>query len=195
MSKEISVIPPQKELAEYKKQVSFVKKAASDLVIESAGDMAKGSDLLDAVKKVETMIIERKEQITRPLMTALASARDLFKPLEIDHAEAKITIKAKMLAYAIEEEARITKEKSRIEARVEKGTMRTDTAIKKMEGIGDNQTSIRTVTKIRIVDENLIPREYLVPDMTKITEAVLRQKLFISGVETYEEKSIVGGSK
>ena len=203
-TKEVTLIPPEKEIKEYKDQVLFVQKAANSLEIKSPEDMAKGSDLLDAVKKVEASIIERKEQITRPLMTALASARDLFKPLEVGHVEAKKTIKAKMLEYSLAEEERINKEKERVEKRVEKGTMRTDTAIKKMEEIGDVQksfeggtgkTSIRTITKVRIVDESLIPREYLVPDMTKITEAVLRQKLTIAGVETYEEKSIVGSSR
>lgn len=203
-TKEVAVIPPEKEIKEYKSQVLFVQKAANDLEIKSPEDMAKGSDLLDAVKKVETSIIERKEMITRPLMTALASARDLFKPLEIGHAEAKKTIKGKMLEYTLEEEERINKEKARVGARLEKGTMRQDTAIKKMEDIGDSKTSfegssgktsIRTVTKLRVVDESLIPREYLMVDMTKITEAVLRQKLTVAGVETYEEKSIVGSSR
>lgn len=199
MTKETQLI--EKEL---KPQVLFVRRAAEDLVIASEEDMAKGADLLDAVKKVEAVIIGRKEQITRPLMVALASARDLFKPLEIGHTEAKKTIKQKMLDYSIAEEERINKEKARVEARVEKGTMRTDTAIKKLEGIGDasksfsgstGKTSIRTVTKVRIVDESLLPREYLVPDMQKIQEAVLKQKLSVPGVETFEEHFIVGSSR
>lgn len=193
-----------KELVEVKKQVLFVQKQANALIIQSAEDMSAGADLLDAVKKVETMIIERKEKITRPLMEGLSSARELFKPLELGHQEAKKTIKAKMLDYTLVEEARIEKEKLRVEVRVDKGTMKMDTAIKKIESIGDVQksfsgatgkTSIRTITKVRIVDENLIPREYLIPNMIKITEAILRQKINITGIETYEEKSIVGGSR
>jgi hypothetical protein len=193
-----------KVVAEYKKQILFVQQKANELVIASDEDMAKGADLLDAVKKVETGIIERKEMITRPLMSALASARELFKPLEVGHAEAKKTIKAKMLDYTIAEDERIAKEKERVEARVEKGTMRMDTAVKKMEDIGDAKTSfagekaktsIRVVTKVRVVDESLVPREYLIVDMTKVTEAVLRQKIIIPGIETFKEKSIVGSSR
>lgn len=199
MTTEIKVI--EKEL---KPQVVFVQKGADALVITSQEDMAKASDLLVAVGKVEKTITERKEAITRPLMTALASARDLFKPLEVGYAEAKKTIKAKMLDYTIAENERIEKEKARVEARVEKGTMRVDTAVKKLEGIGDaktsfagesSRTSLRSVTKVRVVDESLLPREYLVPDMDKIKEAVLKQKLSVPGTETYEEKSIVGSSR
>jgi hypothetical protein len=166
--------------------------------------MAKASDLLDAVNRVEKAIIERKEGITRPLMTALASARDLFKPLELGHTEAKKTIKAKMLDYTVAEEERIEKEKARVVARVEKGTMKVETGVSKLETIGtlaksfdgdSSKTTIRKVTKVRIMDETLIPREYLVPDMTKITEAVLKQKITVPGVDTYEEKSIASRSR
>lgn len=204
MSKEITLVPPEKELKEYRSQVTFVQKAAEDLTIASPEDMTKASDLLIMVGQVEKAIVERKEAITRPLMTALASARDLFKPLEVGHMEAKKTIKAKMLDYTIAEEEKIQKQKEYVERRVEKGTMRTDTAIKKLENIGDapksfagtvGKTSIRTVTKVRVTNVDLLPKEYMVPDMQKIQEAVLKQKLQIPGVETYEEKSIVGSTR
>ena len=202
MTKEIAIV--EKDVKEYKTQVAFVQKGAESLVITTQDDMAKASDLLVAVGKIEKAVTERKEAITRPLMTALASARDLFKPLETGYAEAKKTIKGKMLDYSIVEEERINKEKERVEKRVEKGTMRVDTAVKKLEDIGDaptsfsgdsSKSSLRTVTKVRIVDEALLPREYLIPDIKKITEAVLKQKLSVPGTETYEEKSIVGSSR
>lgn len=201
MSKEITVMPPAKEMAEIKTQVSSVQKAANDLTISSAEDMALGADLLHNVKAVEDLIVERKESITRPLMTALASVRDLFKPLELAHADAKKVIKAKMLAYQIEEDDRIQKEKERIAKRVEKGTMKIETATDKLENLAPvsgktvgsvGKTSIRVVKKVRVIDESSIPREYMVPNLQAITEAVIRNGAVIPGVETYEEKSIVG---
>jgi len=194
-------ITVQKEL---KQQVSFVQQQANALVVSSEEEMTQAVDLLDAVNKVERSIIERKEAITRPLMTSLASARDLFKPLEVAHAEAKKTIKAKMLEYSVAEEYRVNKERERVAARVEKGTMRVDTAITKLEGIGEvknthigtnAKSSLRTITKVRVTDESLLPREYLIPDIKKITEAALKGKVVIPGVETYQERSIVGSSR
>ena len=191
-----------KEAEEYQNQVSFVKEKAGELTITSDEDMTIASDLLNDIKKVETVISERKQAITRPLMSALASARDLFKPLETGYAEAKTTIKGKMLSYSADEEARIVKESERVEKRVEKGTMKVETAARKLEEAGEvkktysggrSKTSIRTVQKVRIVDESQIPREYLIPDMKKITDAILRQGEVVSGVETYEEKIIASG--
>lgn len=201
MSKELSVLPPAKEMTEIKQQVFSVQEAANKLIIDSKETMALGADLLHNVKKVEDLIVERKEGITRPLMTALASVRDLFKPLELAHADAKKTIKAKMLAFQIEEDEKIEKEKARIAARVAKGTMRVDTATDKLESIGEagaktvgsvGKTSIREVKKVRVIDESSIPREYMVPNMTAITEAIIRNGAVIPGVEMYVEKSIVG---
>jgi len=200
MSKELI---PQKEVAEYNNQISLVVEKAEGLTIVSKEDMVVASDVLDEVKKVEKSIVDRKKEITGPLMTALASARGLFKPLEEGHKEAKGIIKVKMLDYTVAEEERIEIEKERVVKRVEKGTMRVDTGIKKMEGIGDapksfegtnSKTSIRKITKLRITDESLIPREYLIPDMKKLTEAVLKDNLEVPGTETFIEKSIVGRS-
>ena len=194
----------EKEIVEYKKQVSFVQQKADDLSIVTESDMSIGSDLLNDVKKVEESIKERKEAITRPMMESLASTRELFKPLETAHAEAKKTIKSKMLAFTVAESERVEKEKARVMARAEKGTIRTDTAINKLEAIGEtkksfagnsSKTSVRTVTKVRVIDESLLPREYLIPNITKITEALMKQKIAVPGAETYEEKSIVSNSR
>jgi hypothetical protein len=82
--------------------------------------------------------------------------------------------------------------------------MRVDTAVIKLEEAGEIKTSfdgaksktlIRKMTKIRIVDKALVPREFMIPDLKLITQAVLKNKLVIPGVETYEEKSIVSRTR
>lgn len=197
MAKEIAVLPPSKELAEYRTQILGVQKSANDYEIKTQKDLDHGADILHTIKEIKNVLTTRKEEITRPLMQALASARDLFKPLELGYADAEKVMKAKMLAYQIEEDERIKKEQERIEKRVEKGTMRADTAAGKLESLGEAPTSAkgavgkvqtRTLVKVRIVDETAIPREYLMPNMAAITEAVLRQNAQIPGVERYEEK-------
>lgn len=184
-------LPPSTEMSEYRTQILTVQKMANELRIESVDDLSKATDLLKTVSDGEKLITSRKEEITRPLMKALASGRDLFKPIELGFADAKKVIKSKMLAFQIEEEERIAKETARTEARVAKGTMKAETAAAKLEKIGTApKMNTRTLVKVRVVDETLIPREYLVPDMTKITEAVLRQGASIPGVEKYEEKIV-----
>ena len=92
---------------EYKKQISFIQEQAQIMSITSQEELDKANEFLTVVMKVEKTLADRKAEITRPLMAGLASARELFKPLESDHSEAKKTIKQKMLDYTIAEQDRI----------------------------------------------------------------------------------------
>lgn len=198
-TKENSIILNQ-DLVEIKSQISIVEQSANNLKVENQKDMNKATDVLHNVRMAEKYITEKKTEITGPLMKSLASIRDLFKPLETSLQLANKTIKEKMLAWQIAEDERVQKEKDRITKRVEKGTMKAETAAGKLETLGDapvkssgevGKSTIREVKKVRIIDESIIPREYLIPNMTAITEAVIRKGAIIPGIETYVEKSIV----
>lgn len=187
-----------KEVSLVKQQATKALNAATELTIASADDMVKATDLLSKIKTVGKMIKERKEQITKPLNEALSSARDLFRPIEDDTSAAEKVIKGKMLTFQAAEEAKARKEEERIAARVEKGTMRADTAAEKMQNIVQAPTAVQgkvgavktmTIKKYRIVDETKIPREYLIPNMPAITEA-LKAGTVVPGAEMYEEKVI-----
>lgn len=182
-----------KELAEIKTQVSGVQMAANSLYVNNQKEADEATLLLKNIKEAEKFVTAKKEEITRPLMKSLSSVRDLFKPIELNLQDATKTIKAKILAWTIEEQDKKDKEQAKIAARVEKGTMRSDTAAAKLEAINKEspKSNLRTLKKVRVVDETAIPREYLIPDMIKITEAILRHGENIPGVEMYEEKQII----
>lgn len=188
-----------KEVALVKRQATEALSAANDIAIESQEDLEKATDVLSKIKQVGKMIKERKELITRPLMDSLNSVRDLFKPIEQSHAEAESIIKRKMLAFQDEQDRKRREEEARIAARVEKGTMKIETAVRKVEALPTVSTaaqgkvgaiSTRIIKKVRIVDESKLPREYLMPDMARINDAALKQSKEIPGVEVYEEKVI-----
>lgn len=189
-----------KELTEIKQQVSLVQQSAMALTVDSPESMSKATDALHNVRQAEKFITERKTNITKPIMRSLSQIRELFKPMELSLANANAMIKSKMLSYQIEIDAQKEKEQARIAARVAKGTMKAETAAQKLETLGEvnsgsqgevGKSSIREVRKVRIVDETIIPREWLEPSITRITEAVIRQNIIIPGVEIYLEKMIV----
>lgn len=179
---------------ETKTQVLTAQQEANSLKVTTPDEAERGSELLRAIKDYSKSLTERKETMTRPLMQSLAAVRDLFKPHELDLKDAEKTVKAKLLAYQVEEQARVDAEVAKVLKKVEGGRMRDDTAAEKLGSIGEVKTirgtQLRKVTKIRVVDETAIPREYLTPDMVKITEAVLRQNVDVPGVEKYEEQSL-----
>lgn len=182
---------PTKEVEQTNKQVMSLQTTANTLTLKTPADVERAGELLEAIKQAEKLITTRKEDITRPLMRGLASVRDLFKPLELTLDNAKKVTKAKMLAYDTLEQEKIAIEKARIEARVEKGTMREDTAVSKIASVGTGtKMKTRTLTKVRVTDETLLPREFLTPNMTAITEAILRQGQHVPGAEKYTEKVV-----
>lgn len=186
-------LPASKELAVHRNEANVLQRMAADYTITTPEDVSKGEETLRQIKVAETAITARKEEITRPLMKALASARDLFKPFELTLGDAKKVIKAKILAYTTEAEEKARLEEERINKRVEKGTMKAETALGKLEDLDNKKvkTNTRTLVKVRIVDEASVPREWCTPDLARITEAVLRQGAVIPGVERYEEKILV----
>ncbi len=187
-----------KEVAVVKGQATKALAAATELTVTSQEEMEKAADHLSKMKTVAKMIKERKEAITKPLNEALASARDLFKPIEQNLAEAERIVKGKMLVFQNAEEARINKEKNKIIDKVESGKMSVEKGIAKMENIAPVQTSTqgkvgsvstRLVKKYRVVDETKLPRIYMMPNMAKITED-LKAGIEVPGAEVYEEKVI-----
>ena len=187
----------QKELVKIEKEVLTVGKAASEYSITTKADFDYGEDLLHQLKEIETKLITRKQEITRPLMDSLSSVRELFRPLETAYAQAKKVVKDKMLAWQIAEEERVEAEKARISARVEKGTMKVETALNKLDAVGDapksttGKTQMRSIQKLEIIEEKMIPREYCIPDREKIFTA-LKEGIKVPGAKIRIEKILAG---
>lgn len=192
-----------KELTLVRTQATKAMAVATDIQITDEASMTEATDVLSKMKTVAKMIKERKEAITKPMLEAINSARDLFKPIENTLATAELTIKKKMLDYSNEQEKARQEAMAKVAARVEKGTMKPATALKKMEAMPEVATStqgkvgavaFRTVKKFRVVDEIKLPREYMIPDMAKIT-AALKAGIAVPGAEVYEEKQVASSSQ
>lgn len=177
-----------------------MQKAASEYSIANKADLDKGADLLHDVKEIKKKLTERKEAITRPLMDALGSVRDLFKPLESVYIDAEKIIKGKMLDWQNSEDERIEKKRQSDMARVERGTMKVETAVSRIEDRGEapktaegsvGKIQTREVPKLEIFDESVLPREYMTPDRTKIFDA-LKKGTEVPGAKIRYEKVIAG---
>lgn len=186
------------EVAVVRNQTAKALAVAHALVIQNEKDMVKATDVLANIKRIGKELKDYKEMQTRPFMDALDEIRDTLKPLEQNRDEAERTIKNKMLAYQQEQQRLNDEAKAKLEARVEKGTMKQETAVAKIEEMGEVKTTTqgkvgavatRTIKRYRVVDETLLPREYLVPNIAKITED-LRAGKEVAGAEMYTEQVI-----
>lgn len=194
----------QPNLTPVKRQVTTISNQAGDVMIDSQESLSQATDILSKIKASAKDVEKRKKEITDPLNAALKSARSLFKPLEDDLSTAERTIKGKMLDYSNEVEEEARKKAAKLEDRVERGTMRTDTAMRKMDEIETVGSSVqgasgsvqfRTVRNIKIVDPTKIPLKYLSNEkvLAAISAAVRTDVLNgtkVDGVEIVEEKQI-----
>ena len=182
---------------ETKEHVLTVKEAATSLTVDSPDTAFAASGLLHDIKAATTRLTTVKTDITRPALESLAKIKALFAPLETTLKEADRIVRAKVLAYQVAEQEKIEAEKAKIAARVEKGTMREDTAVAKLGAVGDVAKTegirVQTRRQLEIVDETLIPREYLTPDRERITRALFAD-IAVPGAKLVEKKilNVVG---
>lgn len=191
-------------LTPVKRQVTTVANQANELFVDSAESLSQATDILSKIKTSAKGVKAQKELITKPLNDALKSARDLFRPLENDLAQAERIIKDKMLDYSNEVDRKAAEEAAKLEARVEKGTMRVDTAMRKMDDIETVGSSIqgekgnvqfRVVRNVKIVDPTKIPLKYLTNEkVLDALRAAVRTDVLngtkVDGVEVVEEKQV-----
>ena len=187
-----------KTLAPIKAQATKAAKYAGGLVIKTPADEKAAIEELSAINKIGDEVKERKDKILRPLLDATKATRELFKPIEESVENAVAIIKKKLITYRTEAEKKQEEEKAKLGDRVEKGTLKPETAVRKLnemqtleKSVGTNDSSVqyKTVKKVRIVNEQLIPREYLLVNEPAVRKAALAGTA-IPGVEVYEEKEI-----
>ena len=198
---EAIVIDISKDITRYKAELTKVEKYNDSLAVTSQESYEAALKEGQEINHILKTITDRKEQITKPLNAALKSARELFKPLE-ERAEIAIQIiKNKMLAWTHEETRKAEEAKQKLAARVDKGTMRADTAVRKMDEIiapektvviesGSATTVVRKA--YRVVDKTKIPLEFMEPDMVRIKQE-FRAGRPVDGVEEYEETGMKFG--
>ena len=103
-----------------------------------------------------------------------------------------------MLDYT-NEQSRIAEEaKQKLAARVDRGTMKIETAMRKMDEVIEPDKTVVTesgsattvVRKAwRVVDKTKIPLEYLEPNMILIKQAI-RAGRFVPGIEEYDVSGV-----
>ncbi len=192
-------IIPQKEIEVYKEQLASAEKYSTTLEVKTENDYHAALTEGTHIKSQLELITARKEQITKPLNSAVKSVRDLFKPLEMMGETALKNVKAKMLAFTMEKERLANEAKAKIDARVEKGSMKEGTAevkkfiidnsIQKTVATGSGSATTKKVKKYYVTDISLVPIDFLEVDMVKV-KASFKSGFPVPGVEERIESEL-----
>lgn len=171
-------------------------KIVTKIEIVDAVSMKNATETLSLLNQRLDSITEEKEKVTKPLNEALKAERARWKPYETQLEDAISMIRTGMSKYQTAEAKRIKDEADAIASRVKegKGNLTLETASKKIAAIEKpadvvntdvGQVKFRTDKKLKITDENKIPREYLVVDEKKLLDA-LKNGIVVSGAEIEE---------
>lgn len=187
-----------KDLAPLKSQISKLEKLANEVQITTQEENESALNLKSKLKEIGKEITKRKEGITKPLNEALKNARALFSPIEDQYENAENIVGKKLIAYKQKVEAENLEKEAKIAERVEKGTMKIETAERKLDEIktpektittAHGQVQFRKIAKIRITNENIIPQRYWIIDQVLLRKDVLSD-IVVPGVEKYYEETV-----
>lgn len=190
--------PENKELTVLKNQISKLENQANAVIIATPEENALAIDLKAKLKEIGQTIKTRKEEITKPLNIALKSARELFASVEEQYEMAENIVGRKLLAYKQKVEADARAMEAKIAARVEKGTMKLETAERKIDALPTVQKTVQTdhgrvqfrkIKKVRIIDLKLIPDQYWIIDEVKLRKDVLTG-IVVPGAIMFEEEIV-----
>jgi hypothetical protein len=174
-------------------------KPAESLTITSPEQNVVVTERLAKLKKLGKEIKTEKEKATKPINEALRKVREWWAPLEKAVEDAELKLASSLLVYKrkVEEEAR--KKEAQIAARVERGTMKLETAERKLDQVqrvekhtdtSFGRIQFRKVKKVRITDPNLVPDEYWIIDEVALRKAMITEGKQVPGAELYEEESV-----
>lgn len=184
-------------------QVSDTSNIVASLAIIDNDTLTHGANLRTNIKKLEKTITTEKEKMTRPLLDALEVERARWRPAEAKIKEALAIIDKKILAYNDAIEAERKRKEAQIAARVERGTMKAETAVAKLDQLVEAPTNIATengsisyrVDKVvAITNKALIPQQFLIVDEVAVKRALLAGET-VPGAELQERKTIVNKTK
>lgn len=174
-------------------QISSMNEIIASLpaVITTQAEYDQVYEVNKNVHKLLQAVDKKEKAITKPINDSLKQIRDMFRPFKTIVESAKKDLSARREVFIKAEEERKRKEAERVARRVEKGTMREDTAVSKLANLEEEAVDTRggmtSVLVVEVIDKSQIPGEYLIVDETAI-KAAYREGKTIPGVNCKYEK-------
>jgi len=186
-----------------KKDVSVFVQQGEAITVTSDEDMATATDYLGLLKDRWKRIEEIRTGFTKPLNDHIGKLNTMFKSQQSPLKEVEIKVKALMGAFYTQkakevELARLEAEKVQKKAELEaekKGVVVTPAPdmtepVKTSVKTTQATSSMKKVWKFEVVDENKVPKEYLMVDEKKIREAVGLGMREIEGIKIFEKTEV-----
>ncbi len=166
------------------------------LVITDSASMTAATMLLSQVNQQLDQVKAEEEKVLKPLRDAAAAEKARWKPMKDALADAVLKIRTSMSAYQTAEVQRQKEAETKIAARVEKGTLKMETGVRKIEELEKVDKKVETaagsvnfVTDHEVVIEDItrVPFQYLKVELKKLeAKKSLKAGIFIPGLSLKE---------
>ena len=185
-----------KSIALVEKKVTKQEAEATALVIKDDASMEKAVTMLSEANKVADALEAEKNKILEPAKDVVKQINERYKPAETILKSIISTIRNKMIVRQRELSEAEAKAKAKLLDRVDRGTMKVETAVAKMEKLPEASAPVTTsagmiqwmiVKKLVIEDEKKIPREYMTINEVAIKKAIA-SGVVVPGAKMIEEK-------
>lgn len=188
----------QKEVTVLEKKLVPIEDAAQDLVIKDDKTMEKAHTMLSQINTFKDEMEARKAKIYDPAWATVVAIRAAWKPQETKVEVLVKMIRSKMTVYQTEAKRKADTEAAKITDRIGegKGKLKIDTAVRKIEEMDkpsesfatdSGVTKFKTVKKFEVMDMELLPMLYRLPNEPLIRKAMLEGHI-LPGVRYYEEQ-------
>lgn len=186
-------------------QAESIQEKAINFQVTNDSQMVSATNLLSVIAKHKKELEEQRKFLVKPLNDHVKSINNRFKTYSLPLDRADKTLRDKVLSYRQEQERKRREEEERLRKLAEKEQARLE---KKAEKKGEptpppiivptiegpaktvqadyGTASIKQVWVHEIVDEQQIPREYLMVDEKKIAAVVKAGIRNIPGVRIYQ---------
>jgi len=174
-TKEKAVTPPVMPEVVTKESMAIVEKKTSNLVAQAEAivvktdeDLAKASEFLSNVKTFQRFVKQEKDKRLGPVKETKAWIEGLFSPVEDQIEESETKVKRAMSDYHDKQEKENARKLAAIAAKAESGKLKPETAVRKVEELGEVKTNVKTtagtstfskVKKVRIANQKLLLEE------------------------------------
>jgi len=169
MSKTKEIVKVEDSFIEIKTKSEEMQEMVDKTQVTTEPELKLVSDKIKSIKMLGKFVKAEKEKYTNPAQQIINEARAKYLPYEKMCKDAEDQLKNKADQYMTDvENVRLAKEK-KIADRAETGNIKEETAVKKMEELGEEKKSVSTgssqiqrkmVRTAFIMDREKVPHEY-----------------------------------
>src|SRR3990167_1978201 len=132
------------EIAVVQEKTEGMEKMIEAFKITTDEELGLVADEIKKIKTLQKYIEQEKDKLVDPAKAIIAEAKDKYDPFIKKCQNAEIVLKERARAYMTQKEQKRIEDEKKIAARVEKGTLKIETAVKKLEALPEAQNTVRS---------------------------------------------------